>query len=150
MSLNPENPAEVARAALGGIKEAIKVGREIKQTGAEVSSFLDEEAKARVAWKRKQLQLQRRGDLVFVDAAAEYREVRKIRAAEEGMYEDMEREFGRGAVTEVKALVTQMRKERKMLDHEFQRLRSEERLIWILIFTVAAIFYGVLKATGAW
>jgi len=66
------------------------------------------------------------------------------------MYQEMEQEFGRQAVTEVKALVTQMRKERKMLDHEFQRARYEERLIWILIFTVAAIFYGILKATGAW
>ena len=147
---DPGNPAEVARSALGGIKEAIKVGREIKDTGREVSNFLDEEAKARVAWKKKQLQLQRRGDLVFVDAANEYREVRKIRAAEEGMYQDMEREFGRGAVNEVKALVAQMRKERKILDHEFQRVQAEERLIWILIFTVAAVFYGILKATGAW
>jgi len=147
---DPGNPSEVARAALGGIKEALKVGREIKQTGKDVNNFLDEEARARIAWKRKQLQLQRRGDLVFVDAAAEYREVRKIRAAEEGMYEDMEREFGKSAVTEVKALVTQMRKERKLLDHEFQRLRSEERLTWIIIFTISAVVYGVLKAMGAW
>ena len=145
-----QNPAQIARTALGGIQEAIKVGREIRSTAKEVNSFLDEEARARVAWKKKQLQLQRRGDLVFVDAAAEYREVRKIRAAEEGMYDDMEREFGRGAVNEVKALVAQMRKERKILDHEFQRVQAEERLIWILIFTVAIIFYGILKATGAW
>ena len=145
-----QNPAQIARTALGGIQEAIKVGREIRSTAKEVNSFLDEEARARVAWKKKQLQLQRRGDLVFVGAAAEYREVRKIRAAEEGMYDDMEPEFGRGAVTEVKALVTQMRKERKILDHEFQRIQAEERLIWILIFTVAAVFYGILKATGAW
>ncbi len=145
-----QNPAQIARTALSGIQEAIKVGREIRSTAKEVNSFLDEEARARVAWKKKQLQLQRRGDLVFVDAAAEYREVRKIRAAEEGMYDDMEREFGRGAVNEVKALVAQMRKERKILDHEFQRVQAEERLIWILIFTVAAVFYGILKATGAW
>jgi hypothetical protein len=145
-----QNPAQIARTALSGIQEAVKVGREIRSTAKEVNSFLDEEARARVAWKKKQLQLQRRGDLVFVDAAAEYREVRKIRAAEEGMYDDMEREFGRGAVTEVKALVAQMRKERKILDHEFQRIQAEERLIWILIFTVAAVFYGILKATGAW
>jgi len=147
---DPGNPAEVARSALGGIKEAIKVGREIKDTGREVSNFLDEEAKARVAWKKKQLQLQRRGDLVFVDAANEYREVRKIRAAEEGMYQEMEQEFGKQAVTEVKALVTQMRKERQILDHEFQRLRSEERLTWIIIFTLSGIIYGVFKAMGAW
>ena len=144
------DPAATARAALDGIKEAVKVGREIKQTGAEVSSFLDEEAKARIAWKKKQLQLQRRGDLVFIDAANEYREVRKIRAAEEGMYEDMERDFGKAAVTEVQSLIAQMRKERKILDHDFQRLRAEERITWIIIFMVAAIFYGVLKVTGAW
>jgi len=147
---DPGNPADVARQALGGIKEAIKVGREIKETGKEVNNFLDEEARARVAWKKKQLQLQRRGDLVFVDTAAEYSEVRKIRAAEEGMYDDMEREFGKQAVTEVKALVTQMRKERKILDHEFQKLRAEERLTWLLIFAFAAVIYGILKATGAW
>lgn len=144
------DPAATARAALDGIKEAIKVGREIKQTGAEVSSFLDEEAKARIAWKKKQLQLQRRGDLVFIDAANEYREVRKIRAAEQGMYEDMERDFGKEAVTEVQSLIAQMRKERKILDHDFQRLRAEERITWIIIFMVAAIFYGVLKVTEAW
>jgi hypothetical protein len=144
------DPASTARAALEGIKEAVKVGREIKQTGAEVSSFLDEEAKARVAWKKKQLQLERRGDLVFIDAANEYREVRKIRAAEQGMYEDMEREFGKTAVTEVQSLIAQMRKERKVLDHDFQRFRAEERIIWITIFAVSAIFYGVLKATGVW
>jgi hypothetical protein len=149
MSLESGNASEVARSALGGIKEALKVGREIKETGKEVNSFLDEEARARVAWKKKQLQLQRRGDLVFVDAAEEYREVRKIRAAEEGMYQDMEREFGKGAVTEVKALVTQMRKERQILDHEFQRLRSEERLTWIIIFILSGIIYGVFKAMGA-
>ena len=43
---DPGNPAEAARAALGGIKEAIKVGREIKEVGKEMNSFLDEEAKA--------------------------------------------------------------------------------------------------------
>jgi hypothetical protein len=66
------------------------------------------------------------------------------------MYEDMEREFGKAAVTEVQSLIAQMRKERKVLDHDFQRFRAEERIIWITIFAVSAIFYGVLKATGAW
>ena len=147
---DPGNPADVARQALGGIKEAIKVGREIKQTGTEVSNFLDEEARARIAWKRKQLQLQRRGDMVFINAASEYREVRKIRAAEEGMYQDVEKEFGKAAVTEVKSLIAQMRKDNKVLDYEFQRLRAEERLTWIIIFVLSAIIYGVFKLMGAW
>ncbi len=49
------DPIQTTRAALSGIKEAVKVGREIKETATEVNAFLDEEAKARVAWKRKQL-----------------------------------------------------------------------------------------------
>lgn len=147
---DPGNPADVARSALGGIKEAIKVGREIKDTGAQVSSFLDEEARARVAWKKKQLQLQRRGDMVFIDAGHEYRELRKIRAAEQGMYEDVEKDFGKEAVAEVKALVQQMRKEKKLLDHEFQRVRHEERLTWMIILGLAGLIYGVFKLSGVW
>lgn len=147
---NPGNPADIARSALGGIKEAIAVGREIKSTAKDVNNFLDEEAKARVAFKKKQLQLQRRGDLVFVDAAKEYRELRKIRAAEEGMYTDVEKEFGKQAVTEIKALIAQMRKEKRMLDHEYQRVRHEERLTWLIIFTVSLLIYSVLKALRVW
>lgn len=147
---NPGNPADIARSALGGIKEAIAVGREIKSTAKDVNNFLDEEAKARVAFKKKQLQLQRRGDLVFVDAAKEYRELRKIRAAEEGMYTDVEKEFGKQAVTEIKALIAQMRKEKRMLDHEYQRVRHEERLTWLIIFTLSLLIYSVLKALRVW
>lgn len=147
---DPANPAEVARTALSGIKEAVKVGREIKEVGKEVNSFLDEEARARVAWKKKQLQLERRGDLVFVDASTEYREVRKIRDAEEQMYKDVEKEFGKSAVGEVKSLVAQMRKEKKLLDHEFQRARGEERLVWVMIFVLSGIIYLTLKLMGAW
>lgn len=147
---DPGNPADIARSALGGIKEAIAVGREIKSTAKDVNNFLDEEAKARVAFKKKQLQLQRRGDLVFVDAAKEYRELRKIRAAEEGMYTDVEKEFGKQAVTEIKALIAQMRKEKRMLDHEYQRVRHEERLTWLIIFTVSLLIYSVLKALRVW
>lgn len=140
-----QNPAQVARTALGGIQEAIKVGREIRSTSKDVNNFLDEEARARIAWKKKQLQLQRRGDLVFIDAGEEYRELRKIRAAEEGMYKEVERDFGKDAVNEVKALVTQMRKERKILDHEFQKARYEERLLWLMIFSISGVFYLILK-----
>ena len=89
---DPGNPAEVARAALGGIKEAIKVGREIKDTAKEVNTFLDEEAKARVAWKRKQQEVQRRGDMLWVDAVKEYRIIRQIRDAEAAMYLEVEKE----------------------------------------------------------
>lgn len=143
------DPIQTTRAALGGIKEAVKVGREIKETAREVNTFLDEEAKARVAWKKKQQQVMRRGDMVWVEALDEYRIIRQIREAEQAMYRDVEREFGRTAVNEVKALITQLRKDHRELNDEFYRKRMETRREWSILLLLAAIIYGIFKATGA-
>ncbi len=42
------DPAATARAALGGIKEAIKVGREIKDTAKEVNAFLESSVSVKI------------------------------------------------------------------------------------------------------
>ena len=143
------DPIETTRAALSGIKEAVKVGREIKETAREVNTFLDEEAKARVAWKRKQQQMMRRGDMVWMEAIDEYRIIRQIRDAEAAMYVDVEREFGRAAVSEVKSLITQLRRDHRELNDEFYRKRMQSRREWGGVILVSAIIYGILKATGA-
>jgi len=143
------DPIESTRAALGGIKEAIKVGREIKETAREVNTFLDEEAKARVAWKRKQQQMMRRGDMVWMEAIDEYRIIRQIREAEQDMYRQVEREFGRSAVSEVKSLINQLRKDHRELNDEFYRNRMQARREWGGLLLASAIVYGILKATGA-
>ena len=143
------DPIETTRAALGSIKEAVKVGREIHETAREVNTFLDEEAKARVAWKRKQQQMMRRGDMVWMEAVDEYRIIRQIRDAEQAMYREVEREFGRNAVSEVKSLINQLRKDHKELNDEFYRNRMQARREWGGILIVSAIVYGILKATGA-
>jgi hypothetical protein len=143
------DPIETTRAALGSIKEAVKVGREIKETAREVNTFLDEEAKARVAWKRKQQQVMRRGDMVWVEAVDEYRIIRQIRDAEQAMYRDVEREFGRAAVSEVKSLINQLRKDHRELNDEFYRNRVQARREWGGILILSAVVYGILKATGA-
>ena len=46
---DPTDPSKVVQTALGGVKEALKAGRDIQETAKEVNKFLDEEAKARVA-----------------------------------------------------------------------------------------------------
>ncbi len=143
------DPIETTRAALGGIKEAVKVGREIKETAKEVNTFLDEEAKARVAWKRKQQQMMRRGDMVWMEAVDEYRIIRQIRDAEQAMYREVEREFGRSAVSEVKSLINQLRKDHRELNDEFYRNRVQARREWGGILILSAVVYGILKATGA-
>lgn len=143
------DPIETTRAALSGIKEAVKVGREIKETAREVNTFLDEEAKARVAWKRKQQQMMRRGDMVWMEAIDEYRIIRQIQEAEAQMYRDVEREFGRSAVSEVKSLINQLRKDHRELNDEFYRNRMQARREWGGILLASAIVYGILKATGA-
>ena len=142
------DPAATARAALGGIKEAVAVGREIKETAKEVNAFLDEEAKARVAWKRKQQQIERRGDMMFMSAYEEYKIIRQIRDAEADMYKQIEQEYGRSAVSEVKTLITQMRKQHLELTDEMYRKRMETRreMLWLLI--ASTVVYGIFKMMG--
>ena len=142
------DPAATARAALGGIKEAVAVGREIKETAKEVNAFLDEEAKARVAWKRKQQQIERRGDMMFMNAFEEYKIIRQIREAEAEMYRQIEQHYGKSAVSEVKSLITQMRKQHLELNDEMYRKRMETRreMFWIVV--ASAVLYGVFKMTG--
>jgi len=142
------DPAATARAALGGIKEAVAVGREIKETAKEVNAFLDEEAKARVAWKRKQQQIERRGDMMFMNAYEEYKIIRQIRDAEAEMYRQIEQEYGRSAVSEVKSLITQMRKQHLELNDEMYRKRMETRreMMWLLL--ASSVVYGIFKMMG--
>jgi hypothetical protein len=142
------DPAATARAALGGIKEAVAVGREIKETAKEVNAFLDEEAKARVAWKRKQQQIERRGDMMFMNAYEEYKIIRQIREAEADMYRQLEQEYGRSAVSEVKSLITQMRKQHLELTDEMYRKRMETRreMLWLLL--ASTVVYGIFKMMG--
>jgi hypothetical protein len=147
---DPGNPAEVARAALGGIKEAIKVGREIKDTAKEVNAFLDEEAKARVAWKRKQQEVQRRGDMMYIDAINEYRVLYNLRRSKEDAFRQIEKEFGKRAVDEVQALETKLRKERKDLQKEYDSDRLASRREWLIVGLAALLIYGILKMTKVW
>jgi hypothetical protein len=142
------DPAATARAALGGIKEAVAVGREIKETAKEVNAFLDEEAKARVAWKRKQQQIERRGDMMFMNAYEEYKIIRQIRDAEAEMYKQIDQQYGRSAVSEVKALITQMRKQHLELTDEMYRKRMETRreMLWLLLASM--VVYGIFKMMG--
>jgi phosphoglycolate phosphatase-like HAD superfamily hydrolase len=142
------DPAATARAALSGIKEAVQVGREIKETAKEVNAFLDEEARARVAWKRKQQQIERRGDMMFMNAYEEYKVIRQIREAEAEMYRQIEQQYGRSAVSEVKSLINQMRKQHRELTDDFYRKRMEMRreVFWLLI--VSGCVYGLFKFMG--
>jgi uncharacterized membrane protein YcjF (UPF0283 family) len=147
---DPTDPSQVARSALGGIKEAIKVGREIKDTAKEVNAFLDEEAKARVAWKKKQQQIQRRGDLVWMEAKDEYRIIRNLRDAEEQMYKDVEQEYGRSAVSEVKALIARLRRDHRELNDEYYRKQKESRREWGILLVLSVVIYAVFKFAGVW
>ena len=147
---DPGNPAEVARAALGGIKEAIKVGREIKEVGKEMNAFLDEEARARVAWRRKQQEVQRRGDMMYIDAINEYRVLYNIRKNKEEAFKAIEKEFGKRAVSEVQDLEVRLRKERKELQKDFTSDREQTRREWLVIGLLGLLIYGALKVTKVW
>jgi len=147
---DPGNPAEVARAALGGIKEALKAGRDIKETAKEVNTVLDEEARARVAWRKKQQEVQRRGDMMYIDAINEYKILYNIRKTKEEAFKQIEKEFGKKAVSEVQGLETQLRKERKELQKDFDSDRQATRKEWLILGVLALLIYGVLKMTKVW
>jgi hypothetical protein len=147
---DPTDPSQAVRSALGGIKEAIKAGREIKETAKEVNQFLDEEAKARVQWKKRQQEIQRRGDMVWVDARQEWDIIRRMREAEVAMYTEVEKEFGKAAVSEVKALIVRLRKDHRELHDEFYRKRMEARREWGILLVVSAVIYGAFKFMGVW
>ena len=147
---DPSDPSQVVRSALGGIKEALQAGRDIKETAKEVNAFLDEEAKARVAWKRRQQEIQRRGDTVWMDAVKEYRVFRQLRDAENQMYKDVEKEFGKPAVAEIKSLIVRLRKDHRELHDEFYRKRMEARREWGTLLVITLVIYAALKLTGVW
>ena len=147
---DPTDPSKVVQTALGGIKEALKAGREIKETAKEVNTFLDEEAKARVAWRRKQQEVQRRGDMMYIDAINEYRVLYNLKRNKEQAFKEIEKEFGRRAVDEVQALENRLRKERKDLQKEFDSDREATRKEWLILGLLALLIYGILKATKVW
>lgn len=147
---DPINPADAVASALGGVRQALKAGEDIRKAAHEVNQFLDAEAKARVAWRKKQQEVQRRGDMVWVDAVKEYRIIRQIRDAEAAMYVEVEKEFGRQAVSEVKALIAQLRKQHRELNDEFYKNRMKTRKEWGILLVVSLIVYGLLKAMKVW
>ena len=147
---DPIDPSKVVQTALGGIKDALKAGREIRETAKEVNTFLDEEAKARVAWRRKQQEVQRRGDMMYIDAINEYRVLYNIKKNKEAAFKEIEKEFGKRAISEVQDLEVRLRKERKDLQKEFDSDREVTRREWLIIILFSALIYGILKATKVW
>lgn len=147
---DPTDPSKVVQSALGGIREAIKAGKDIKETAKEVNAFLDEEAKARVAWRRRQQEVQRRDDMMYIDAINEYRIMSDIRMQKDRAFKQIEKEFGKRAIQEVNDLEVRLRKERKELQKEYDRDRKASRNEWLLIILSAALIYGVLKVAKVW
>ena len=147
---DPTDPSKVVQTALGGIKEALKAGRDIKETAKEVNAFLDEEAKARVAWRKKQQEVQRRGDMMYIDAINEYRVLYNIKKNKEEAFKQIEREFGRKAISEVQDLEVRLRKERKELQKDYDSDRQATRREWLVLGVLALLVYAVLKMMKVW
>ena len=147
---DPTDPSKVVQTALGGIREALKAGRDIKETAAEVNRFLDEEARARVAYRRKQQEVKRRGDLMYIDAINEYRLLQDIRRQKDKAFDQIRKEFGSRAIQEVQDLETRLRRERKELQKEFDSDRVASRNEWLVLLALSTVIYGILKATKVW
>jgi hypothetical protein len=86
---------------------------------------------------------------MWVEAVDEYRIIRQIRDAEQAMYREVEREFGRSAVSEVRSLIDRLRKDHRELNDEMYRKRMQTRKEWAVLMVISLILYGIFKATGA-
>ena len=147
---DPSDPSQVVKSALGGIKEALAAGREIKETAKEVNAFLDEEARLRVSWRRKQQEVQRRGDMMYIDAINEYRLLYDLRQQKDQAFKQIEKQFGKKAIQEVQVLEERLRKERKELQKEYESDRKATRNEWLIIILASLLIYGILKFTKVW
>lgn len=147
---DPTDPSKVVQTALGGIREALKAGKDIKETAKEVNRFLDEEARARVAFKRRQQEIQRRGDMMYIDAISEYRILYKIRQDKQTAFKQIEKEFGKRALQDIENLEIRLRKERKDLQKEYDQDRRASRNEWLMLILLSVLIYGILKAIKVW
>ena len=147
---DPTDPSKVVQTALGGIREALKAGKDIKETAKEVNRFLDEEARARVAYKRRQQEIQRRGDMMYIDAISEYRILYKIRQDKQIAFKQIEKEFGKRALQDIENLEIRLRKERKDLQKEYDQDRRASRNEWLMLILLSVLIYGILKAIKVW
>jgi len=147
---DPTDPSKVVQSALGGIREALKAGKDIQETAKEVNAFLDEEARARVAGKSKQQEVQRRGDMMYIDAINEYRILYNIKKTKEAAFKEIEKEFGKRAIGEVQDLEVRLRKERKELQKEYDSDRQKTRNEWLVLGVLSLIIYALLKITKVW
>ncbi len=144
------DPSKVVQTALGGIREALKAGKDIQETAKEVNAFLDEEARARVAWRKKQQEVHRRGDMMYIDAINEYRLLANIKRQKDQAFKSIEREFGRKAISEVEQLEARLRKEKKDLQKEFDSDRTQTRNEWLILGLMSLVIYAILKITKVW
>jgi uncharacterized protein involved in exopolysaccharide biosynthesis len=142
------DPISTTRASLEGVKEAIKVGREIQDTAKEMNAFLDEEARARVAWRRKQQELERRGDMIVIDAVEEYQIIRQMRDQREELYREVRKKFGARGIEEVKELEKRLKADKEQLSKDFNQDRQHTRNEWLGILLASGLVYGILKFIG--
>lgn len=147
---DPTDPSKVVQTALSGIKEALKAGKDIQETAKEVNAFLDEEARARVAWRKKQQEVQRRGDMMYIDAINEYRILYNIRKQKEEAFHGIEKQFGKKAIQEVEQLEARLRKEKRDLQKEFDSDRKQTRNEWLILGLLSFVIYAILKITKVW
>jgi hypothetical protein len=64
------------------------------------------------------------------------------------MYRQIEQQYGKSAVSEVKSLITQMRKQHLELTDEMYRKRMETRREMLWLLAASTVVYGIFKMMG--
>ena len=124
-----------ARAAITGLKEAIKVGKEFEEVTQEIADLGKAELQARAAARRKAAF--RNPETHFVEATKEFHRFKEVEEIKAEMYGEIEKKWGKLGLQEVEKI------EKRMAD-DYKRMYTEDGLDKEKLFRVK--FYCFLAA----
>jgi hypothetical protein len=123
----------VARAAVGSIREALEVGKEIESLGDDIAKLGIADVQARDAYRRKQLK--RPKDTSVFSAVEEWRGVYEIKKIEEELKKDIIEKHGQAAWDEIEVIKKRILADNKNLTDEFGRdIKKLATLKWYCFF----------------
>lgn len=135
-----------ARAAVSGIREGLKVGKEIEELGKDIAELGKADLAARAQYRRAQIV--KKPDTHFFEAIAEWRRVRDVYDLREEMLADVRKEYGSKAAEEVVEIEERMKKDWQRIYNEDGHDRQKLFMLKVYCFLLAAIITAIMWVTG--
>ena len=135
-----------ARAAITGLKEAIKVGKEFEEVTQEIADLGKAELQARAAARRKAAF--RNPETHFVEATKEFHRFKEVEEIKKEMYGEIERKWGKLGLQEVEKIEKRMAEDYKRMYTEDGIDREKLFVVKFWCFFAAAVIVAFLWYNG--